>query len=79
MTSYNTYRILRNGEAKTYSEEYKKRISILNDEKIKDVTFEKLSNYPYPIFYTDYSTDADSWLNEPVTKIFNKNFVKVKE
>ncbi len=79
MTSYVTYRILANGEAKTYYNEYQERLKILKDDKIKDVEFERFSVYPYPIVYAEYSEDKYSWLNTPTADIYHKNYVVLKK
>lgn len=80
ITSYQTLRILKNGEAKQYDKEYKERIKLLEDKNIKNVEFKELSAYPYPIFYCEFSEDPKNWLNKPIQKIYHKKSVKlVKE
>ncbi len=79
MTSYITYDILQNGQAQTYDQEYRERQKILENESIKKVEFEKYTYMPYPIFYVDYTSDKDHWLNTPVAEIYNKEYVIVKE
>ncbi len=77
LTSYQTYKILRNGEAKQYDKEWKKRMNILYNDKIKDVEFKSLSVYPSPIVYEDFSEDETSWLNTPAAEIYDKNYIKI--
>ena len=77
MATYQTFVLLKNGDAKKYDMEYKERIKILENDKIKKVEFKELSVYPYPIFYCEFSEDEDSWLNEPITKIYHKDSVKL--
>lgn len=79
MTSYQTYAILRRGEAQVYHKEYQERMKILHDDKIKEVEFEPYTYYPTPIFFVDFSEDKDSWLNESAIKIYHKDYIKIKE
>ncbi len=79
MTSYLTYEIIQNGQAKTYNQESKERQEILENKQIKKVEFKKLTYMPYPIFYVDYTSDKNHWLNTPVAEIYNKDYVIVVE
>ena len=79
MTSYITYDILQNGQAQKYDQEYRERQKILENKSIKKVEFEKYTYMPYPIFYVDYTSDKNHWLNIPVAEIYNKEYVIVKE
>ncbi len=78
-TSYATYQILINKDAKTYHTAWQERQKILEDSKQKNVEFEPLSNYPYPIFYAEYDTDPNSWRNTPTATIYHKNYVVLKK
>lgn len=77
ITSYNTYIILKNGEAKQYDEEYKERLKLLEDNNIENVEFKRLSVYPYPIVFSEFSRNPKSWLNVPIQKIYNKKSVRI--
>jgi len=77
LTSYQTLALIKNGEAKVYKKEWNERYKILKDNSIKDVEFKPLTYQPYPIFYVDLTDDKDHWLNEPITKIYNKNYIIV--
>lgn len=77
ITSYNTYRILKNGEAKQYDEEYKERLKLLEDNNIENVEFKRLSVYPYPIVFAEFSKDPKSWRNVPIQEIYNKKSVRI--
>lgn len=77
LTSYQTFKILYNGQAKQYDEEYNERLKILHNKKIKNVEFKEFSNYPVPIFYSEFSEDKNSWLNTPAAEIYNKNYIKL--
>lgn len=77
MATQQTYRLLKSNEAKIYDKEYKERVKILEDNSIKKVKFKSLSVYPYPIFYCEFSEDETSWLNKPIAKIYNKDYVKL--
>ncbi|MGN1330327.1 MAG: DUF6056 family protein [Clostridia bacterium] len=77
VTTYQTYQIIENGYAKKYDEECKSRIKILEDDSIKQVEFKALTVCPRPIFHCEFSDDPESWLNTPVAKIYNKEYIKV--
>lgn len=77
-TSYQTYRVIKDGSAKIYDKECDERQKILKNPAIKKVEFEKLTVTPYPIFYCDFSEDSTHWLNIPATEIYDKDYIKVK-
>lgn len=79
LTSYETYALIKNGEARTYKKEWDERYKVLKNDKIKKVEFERLTYYPYPIFCVEISSDPEGWLNYPVAKIYHKDYVIVKE
>ena len=76
-TTYHTMRILINGEAKTYDQECKERLKILEDKEIKKVEFKPLTYYPYPIVYTEIEEDETNWKNVDMSRVYDKEFIKL--
>lgn len=73
-STYKAYKILKDGSAKQYSEEYKARIKILESET-KNVVLKEFSVKPEPLFYSEITTDPKHWLNVPIKEIYNKESV----
>lgn len=77
LSSYQSYKIIKNGEAEQYDKEWKERMKVLKDKSIKNVEFEELSVYPSPIVYSEFSENKESWLNLPAAQIYDKNYIKL--
>lgn len=76
-TTYNTFYILKNGEAKTYDKEFKQRLKVLKNKKIKRVEFKPYTYYPYPIIFTDLEEDQTNWKNLSMAKAYGKEYIKI--
>lgn len=78
LSSYRAYRNWRQGWAQQYSVEWRERLEVLHDEKIKVVEFEPLSVYPEGMMYADLQEeDGFVWVNAACANYYNKESVVV--
>ena len=75
MTSWSAFNSLRTGEAKLYFQEHQERLTVLEDDTIKDVYFEPYTSAPYLLFFGDITDDPDDWVNRGLAAFYNKNTV----
>lgn len=68
-----------NNSIYTYDKEYRERIEKLEDISLKEVEFERFSQIPFTLFYSDISDDNDSWKNVPLRTIYSKDKLVLNE
>ncbi len=77
LTSFITAKDQIENSSQTFDKEYKKRILLYEDDKLKEIHVKEFTVKPLSLFYSDISEDKDSWLNTPITKIYHKKYIVV--
>lgn len=75
LTSLSAVDSLRRGHAQVYYEEYLERLTLLQDDSIKDVSFEPYTYHPYLLFFGDITDDPNDWVNYTMSFYYGKNSV----
>ena len=78
VTSVSAVNSLRKGEAEKYYKEFEKRLKILKDNSIQDVTFLPYRNKPYLLFFDDATDNKDDWRNKSFAKYYGKDSIVVR-
>ena len=73
-----TYHSLRTGEAKQYHKEYKERIKLYENKKIKNVKAKPFTAKPKALYFSDIKPDKNHWINKPITEIYGKKSVALE-
>lgn len=66
-------------EAKVYDMEYQQRIQLINDKSMVSVEFEKFSNEPYLLFFSDIEDDDSHWKNRRMAEYYGKKVISLKD
>ncbi len=74
-TFYKGYRMLRQGWAQQYGEEWEARLEVLKDESILEVEFAPLTVYPEMLTYADIQPEDDHWINSGCARYYGKTYV----
>lgn len=75
ITSLSAVNSLRYGYAQTYYSEYLERLTVLEDDSVKDVYFEPFTFYPYLLFFGDITDDPNDWTNRAMSSYYGKDSV----
>ncbi len=76
-SSVQAIRVLANGEAAAYEQEYKERLSVLEDDGVRDVVFTPYEHQPAMIYVGDFTADVTNENNVEIAKYFHKDTIKV--
>ena len=68
---------LANGNMRHYRAECGKREKIFHDASVKKVSLSPLHNKPELLFFQDFSTDPQDWLNQAVAEYYQKESVEI--
>ncbi len=66
------------GTAAKYKQENAQRLSVLQDDSIKDVELYEYSVHPELLFYMDVTPDRNEWINSATATYYNKDSVVIK-
>lgn len=78
MSSVNAFRCIKEGSAQRYYQEYQERLSILEDDSVRDVVLEPYSYCPYALFFVDFQ-QADNWVNKAAAQFYHKDSISIRE
>lgn len=71
---------LADGSAKAYGEARKARMAVLYDDSVQgEIVFEKLPAEPKLLYFSDITTDAESWENKAMARYYHKESIVRKE
>lgn len=76
-TSVESLRLLWNGEARSYQEEYQSRLQILRDETVENAVLEPYVHRPGLLYVGDLGADAQAPANQKVALFYGKKSVVV--
>ena len=68
---------LANGNMRYYRAECGKREKIFHDASVKKVSLSPLHTKPELLFFQDFSTDPQDWLNQAVAEYYQKESVEI--
>ncbi len=74
-TSYSAAQSLITGEATTYSTQLEARLTLYEDEALREVAVEPLRSKPYVLYYEDITDDPNYWSNQGVASFYGKDKV----
>lgn len=69
---------LRRGQAAAYYQEYRERLTILEDESVQDAELMPFTNAPYLLFFGDIQEDPSAWENIATAEYYHKNTVSLR-
>lgn len=70
-------RLLLNGEAAAYEQEYQERLVVLQDTSVRDVVFLPYTHQPEMLYVGDFTQDVTNENNVEIAKYFHKDSIKV--
>lgn len=79
LTTVSAVLSLKNGDAAQFRQEYLERLAVLEDESIKEVYFKPYSVKPYLLFEADIEENPNSWVNQGVADVYDKELVQLLE
>lgn len=67
-----------NSSAESFASQWSDRYEMLDDESVKDVLVEPLSDKPELLFFSDINSDPEDWANLAMCEYFEKDSVRSK-
>lgn len=71
-------RLLVNGEAVAYEEEYQERLQVLEEDRLRDVEFAPYEHQPEMLYVGDFNEDPKDETNQKAAEYFQKDSICVK-
>ena len=79
LTTLSAINDLRTGVAKQYSMEHCERLTVLEDDSLKEVYLKPLSVTPYLLFFGDVTEDTEDWVNQSMADYFEKDKIGLQQ